>query len=154
MLKVHQVLLTFPFCLSIKHPPVKHIRFVLAQHSCCLGEPAELLKGTTTCEEVPYLKGTRKKIIQLPLSAKASRQIPPLAHDLSPPRLHRPQPAQQNTRQNSIMAICGLVAWERRHECHCHGRLEWHSPSLGDSQSSPSETQTTHENETKGLRFH
>lgn len=52
-------------------------------------------------------------------------EIPPLAKNLSLPGLHKPQPAQQNAHQSSIMMLCSVVA------CHCHSRLQWHSPSLG-----------------------
>lgn len=114
MLKVHRVLLTFPFCLTMKSPPVKLAGFVLAQHSCYSVDPAELLKEAATCKEVPCLKGTRRKIIQLPPSVKTSRQIPSHAYNFyHPSRLHRPQSAHQNTHQYSIMAICDLAAWEK-----------------------------------------
>lgn len=100
--------LTFPFRLSIKCLPVKHTGFVLAQISCCSGQPAELSKGTATCAKVPYLKGTRRKIIQLPPSAKGSRRIPPLFHKLSSlPGFT--EPSQPSKTPISL----GFVAWER-----------------------------------------
>lgn len=107
VLKTHRVLLTFPLHLSIKRPPVKRAGFVVAQHSCWLGEPAELLKGTATCEEVPHLKDTRRKIFQLPPSVKVSRQIPSLVHNFSPhPGSTDPsQPSKTPTRTASWQSV-------------------------------------------------
>lgn len=153
VLEMHKVPLTFSFCLSIKCSSLKNTGFVLARHGCCSGELAELLKATATCKEVPYLKGTWRKIIQLPSSVKVGRQIPHLSHNLSPlPRLHASQPDQHPPEQHHG-DLWSYSLWERQ-ECHWHGRFRWHSPLLGDSQSSPSKIQITPEKKTKGLYFH
>lgn len=72
-----------------------------------VGRASWALEGNRHCEEVPYLKDTRRKIIQLPPSVKASRQIPSLVHNLSPhPGSTDPsQPSKTPTRTASWQSV-------------------------------------------------
>lgn len=79
----------------------------------------------------PILEGHKKE--DYPASTFCrSQQTHPCSHPqpLSPPRLHRPQPAQQNTHQ---AWSCSLGEGQ---DCCCHGIFQWHTPLPGDSQTS------------------
>lgn len=111
VLDMHRVFLTFPFCLSIKCPPVKHALWWHSKAAAQESQPSSwrelnpVRKSHTWRAQEGRLSSfhlLRKRADRCLLSPRTSL----------PPGLHRPQPDQQSTHQNSIMAISGLVAWE------------------------------------------
>lgn len=123
--------------------------FLYASLSCTL---ALCWHGTAAAREVPYLKGTWRKIIHLPPSAKASRQISPLAHNLSPqqapqtpasPAKHRPEQHHGNP--------CSCSLGDRQ---ECQSRKIAVALSITSGQSVFSKQDLDNENKTKGLCFH
>lgn len=110
VLEVRQIL-TFSFCLSIKCP----CWICVGTAQLLAGRASWALEGSCHLQGSPVLEGHKKKKTKKThlYFLQKWAEIPALAKNLSLPGLHRPQPAQQNTHQNSTMILCSVVAWER-----------------------------------------